>query len=134
MRKPLLIAFAISILSACSLIGNQKPTIPPGAYKLDQSQGNGFSKLLHGLAEAGTVAKGLGTRLIVTGDSVESIDIMSSLVKDATGGKNKFKIESTSANGQFFIDLPSNKMLVELTSQNKLKMFVGQDSLVYERE
>lgn len=133
--KKLLIACVIGLtIGACNLIGGQKATIPPGAYKLDQAQGNGFSKLLHGLSEAGTIAKGLGSRLIVTGDSVESIDIMSSLVKDATGGKNKFKIENTTATNQFYIDLPGNKMLVELTSENKLKMFVGQDSLVYEKE
>jgi|GEM_PF-2848650 hypothetical protein len=134
MRTLLTALIGTIAISSCSLLGSKKATIPPGAYALDKSQGNGFSKLLHGLAEAGTIAKGLGSRLIVTGDSVESIDIVSSLVRDATGGKNKFKIENTSADNQFFIDLPDNKTLLEVTSQGKLKIFVGQDSLVYQKE
>ncbi|HTA84429.1 MAG TPA: hypothetical protein VK783_15905 [Bacteroidia bacterium] len=133
MRRTLIIAVVTStLLCACNLI--TKPTIPPGAYTLEKSQAHGFDKLIHTVEQAGTLAKGLGNRLIVTGDTIESIDVLSSLVKDATGGSNKFAVENTTADNQFLLDLPGNKTLIQLTSQNKLKIFVGQDSLVYDKE
>jgi hypothetical protein len=107
-----------------------KINIPNGRYMIVKQNNKGLDKFLHIVEQATVQFKGLGNQLNVIGDSIQSSDLFSTL----SGGPTTFAIEKTAADNMFYLDLPGNKLSMELTSQKRLRLYIGSDSLVYEKE